>query len=98
MKRLILMRHGKAERSNVGGDFERALTERGLADAALMGRLLADEGLTPDRALVSAARRTQQTWNAVPQAFPPPKAGLPRPLDPARAIQLAAENGLKPDE
>jgi hypothetical protein len=23
MKRLILMRHGKAERNNVGGDFER---------------------------------------------------------------------------
>ena len=70
MKRLILMRHGKAERSNPGGDFERALTERGRADAALMGRLLVDEGLVPDIGVVSAARRTQQTWAAASESFP----------------------------
>ena len=70
MKRLILMRHGKAERSSPGGDFERALTERGLTDAALMGRLLVDEGLVPDIGVVSTARRTQQTWQALSEAFP----------------------------
>jgi len=70
MKRLILMRHGKAERTNAGGDFERGLTERGAADAALMGRLLVDEGLVPDVGLVSAARRTQATWEQVSAAFP----------------------------
>lgn len=91
MKRLILMRHGKAERSNVGGDFERGLTERGLADAALMGRLLADEGLTPDLALVSAARRTQQTWGAVSQAFPAAKSISLRPLYHASAERILFE-------
>ncbi len=70
MKRLILMRHGKAERSNPGGDFARALADRGLSDAALMGRLLLDEGLVPDIGLVSAARRTQQTWDQVSLSFP----------------------------
>ncbi len=70
MKRLILMRHGKAERSNAGGDFERGLTDRGRQDAALMGRLLKDEGLSPDLALVSTARRTQETWAAASAAFP----------------------------
>jgi phosphohistidine phosphatase len=70
MKRLILMRHGKAERSNPGGDFERSLTDRGAADAALMGRILVDEGLVPDIALVSTARRTQQTWEQASAAFP----------------------------
>ena len=70
MKRLILMRHGKAERSSPGGDFERVLTERGRADAALMGRLLIDEGLVPDIGVVSTALRTQQTWQAVSEAFP----------------------------
>lgn len=74
MKRLILMRHGKAERSNAGGDFERGLTERGLKDAALMGRLLADEALTPDLALVSAARRTLETWDSASAAFPDVKS------------------------
>jgi len=91
MKRLILMRHGKAERSNVGGDFERGLTERGLADAALMGRLLADEGLTPDLALVSAARRTQQTWNAVSAAFPAAKSVSLRSLYHAGADRILFE-------
>ena len=80
MKRLILMRHGKAERSNPGGDFERALADRGLADAALMGRLLLDEGLVPDVGLVSTARRTRQTWDEVSASFPKavtrPLAGL----------------------
>ena len=70
MKRLILMRHGKAERSSPGGDVERALTERGASDAALMGRLLVDESLIPDIGVVSAARRTQQTWAAASLAFP----------------------------
>lgn len=70
MKRLILMRHGKAERSNPGGDFARALAERGRADAALMGRLLLDESLAPDIGLVSTARRTQQTWEQVAASFP----------------------------
>lgn len=70
MKRLILMRHGKAERSHPGGDFERALADRGRADAALMGRLLLDEGLVPDIGLVSTARRTQQTWAEASAAFP----------------------------
>lgn len=70
MKRLILMRHGKAERSNPGGDFERALADRGRSDAALMGRLLVDEGLIPDIGLVSTARRTQQTWAEASMAFP----------------------------
>lgn len=77
MKRLILMRHGKAERSNPGGDFQRALTERGRLDAALMGRLLSDETLVPDLALVSAAQRTQDTWEEASQAFP---AALSRTL------------------
>lgn len=70
MKRLILMRHAKAERSSPGGDFERALTDRGRFDAALMGRLLLDEGLVPDIGLVSTARRTRQTWDEASAAFP----------------------------
>ena len=91
MKRLILMRHGKAERSNPGGDFERGLTERGFNDAELMGRLLADEGLTPDLALVSAARRTQDTWRGVSAAFPQAKALSLRSLYHAPADRILFE-------
>lgn len=70
MQRLILLRHAKAERSALSGeDFDRPLAERGRADAKLMGKVLADAGLTPDLALVSSAMRTRQTWEEASRAF-----------------------------
>ena len=70
MHRLILMRHAKTERvAESGLDRDRALTPRGLDDAALMGRILADKGLRPDLVLVSSATRTRQTWDAMHEAF-----------------------------
>jgi phosphohistidine phosphatase len=71
LQRLILMRHGKAEaRAPSGQDFDRALTEVGRAAAADAGRRLADAGYRPDLALVSAARRTLETWAAASEALP----------------------------
>jgi phosphohistidine phosphatase len=70
MERLILLRHGKAEVGSPSGeDFDRGLTERGLRDSALIGRALAEAGFAPDLALVSAAARTRQTWQAAEPAF-----------------------------
>lgn len=69
MDRLILMRHGKAERhAQSGGDFERALVESGRADAAVMGRILSGAGVMPDLLLVSSARRTRETSEQVIEA------------------------------
>jgi phosphohistidine phosphatase len=71
MKRLILFRHGKTERHALSGeDFDRRLTVRGVEDAHLMGKVLAEAGFAPDLALVSAAVRAQETWNAAKAAFP----------------------------
>ncbi len=71
MERLILMRHGKAERHAAsGGDFERALADSGRTDAAMMGELLAAEGLAPDLMLVSSARRTRETADQIGAHFP----------------------------
>lgn len=71
MERLILMRHGKAERhAQSGGDFERALAETGQADALVMGGVLAEAGFTPDLMLVSSARRTRETAERVVTHFP----------------------------
>jgi phosphohistidine phosphatase len=71
MHRLILLRHAKTEATaESGGDIERGLTERGRRDAALVGRALAGAGLAPDRVLVSTARRAQETWRAMAEAFP----------------------------
>lgn len=58
------MRHAKAEQ--VGpSDFERELMPRGHGDAAAVGRWLAERGVVPDAAVVSAATRTRQTWDDV---------------------------------
>lgn len=62
MRRLLLLRHAKTERTNISGDHARCLMERGQQDAESMGAFLQREGLTPDFALVSDAARAQQTF------------------------------------
>jgi len=72
MRRLILFRHAKAERSQPGEpDRTRALIERGRKDAARIGSYMATHALMPDRVLVSPATRTQQTWKCASDAFRP---------------------------
>ncbi|QGM44566.1 SixA phosphatase family protein [Methylocystis heyeri] len=70
MRRLLLLRHGKADRHSAGGDRERPLTRRGLEDSRLIGAFLAGEGVTPDLAVASNARRAKQTLEKVLEAFP----------------------------
>ena len=63
-RRLIVMRHAKAE-PFAASDHARTLTERGLASARDAGAHLRDIGLAPDYAVVSTAVRTRQTWDAL---------------------------------
>lgn len=65
MRRLILLRHAKAASHAGGGDAERPLTNRGRRDASRVGRALAEEGLLPDTAVVSNAKRTRETLDLV---------------------------------
>ena len=58
------MRHAKAEQT-APSDLERPLADRGRADATAAGAWLAEQGWTPDHALVSAALRTQETFACV---------------------------------
>lgn len=58
------MRHAKAEQDGPT-DFERRLAERGHLDALEAGRWLAAQGVEPEQALVSAAVRTQETWESL---------------------------------
>lgn len=70
MRQLILMRHGDAERPAPGlADVERTLTAEGRAEARAVAGALAKAGFAPDVALISAARRTMQTWEAAAPAF-----------------------------
>jgi phosphohistidine phosphatase len=94
MKRLILLRHAKAERSAPSGrDFDRPLSPRGLDDAARAGRVLAAAGLIPDVVLVSAAARTVQTWEQASPALPDAKVQIRQDLynAPSERLQAVAE-------
>lgn len=58
---LILMRHARAERAVVDGDFDRSLTAQGREDVPRMAARLAEAGLAPDRVVSSPAERARET-------------------------------------
>ena len=71
MDRLILLRHGQAERFAASGrDFDRALEPRGAREAAAVAQRLADAGFAPDLVLLSPSTRTRETWAAAKALFP----------------------------
>jgi phosphohistidine phosphatase len=59
-----VVRHAKAEQAG-DTDHARRLLERGRTDAAAAGQWLAGQGVVPDHALVSAAPRARETWEAL---------------------------------
>ncbi|HEX5211997.1 MAG TPA: histidine phosphatase family protein [Pseudolabrys sp.] len=77
MRRLLLLRHAKAERSEPGTkDFARVLIDRGRKDAAKIGAYMAAHALIPDRVVLSPAARTQETWKYAAAAFQPAPAAM----------------------
>ena len=70
MRRLLLLRHAKAESSQPDGrDHDRVLMARGRADAKTLGAYLARHAFIPDRAVVSTAARTRETWTLLTAAM-----------------------------
>lgn len=64
--RLILMRHAKSSWADPSQrDLDRPLNKRGRRAAAQVGAWMARKGYRPELALVSSARRTQETWAAI---------------------------------
>jgi len=62
VKHLVVIRHAKAEHPGPGeDDSSRRLTEKGVAAAYRLGRLLAEKKLLPDLVLVSPAIRAKET-------------------------------------
>ena len=75
MKKLLVLRHARAERdSESGRDFDRPLAERGRKDAAEIGRALRDRGLDPDAVLASPAKRVVETLAALAEGYGPLEA------------------------
>jgi phosphohistidine phosphatase len=79
-RRLVLMRHAKAEK-HADTDHDRPLSQRGWRDARAAGTLLARRGDVPALVLVSTSRRTRDTWDAVSGCLDPvPEAWFDRAL------------------
>jgi phosphohistidine phosphatase len=71
MDRLILLRHGRAERFAASGrDFDRSLEPRGEREVAAVAGRMADAGFSPDLVLLSPSARTRGTWAAAQALFP----------------------------
>jgi phosphohistidine phosphatase len=73
-RRLVLIRH--AEAAPAASDADRPLTDRGLQQAAALGRWLQRGGLAPDRAVVSRARRAAETWERAAARMTAPPAPI----------------------
>jgi phosphohistidine phosphatase len=66
MRQLLLLRHAKSSWDDAKvGDRDRPLSDRGQHAAAIMRRAMRQLGLAPDLVLVSPARRTLQTLEAL---------------------------------
>lgn len=69
MKTLLILRHAKASWSQPKHiDHERPLTKRGKHDAPQMGKLIRDQGLTPDLIISSTAKRAYDTARLAAEA------------------------------
>jgi phosphohistidine phosphatase len=100
MRRLLLLRHAKTERLQPGGrDHDRVLAERGRSDAPNLGLYMTRHGLVPDRAIVSTAARTRETWDLVAAEFKnaPPVSFDDRLYDATPKAILAVVKEAKPE-
>lgn len=64
-RRILLVRHAKADRPPGVSDVDRPLTPRGHADAGAVGAWLAHRDYRPDLVICSPSKRTRQTWHGV---------------------------------
>jgi len=90
-RRLVLLRHAKAEPSGHVPDALRGLEPRGVRQCAAVGPGLRTAGLVPETVLVSTAVRACQTWEQVWSALgdePEPELVLSDALYGARADEV----------
>ncbi len=70
MKRLYLLRHAKSDWADPNrADADRPLSPRGRRAAPALGHFMRREGLIPELALSSTARRAEETWELLAPAL-----------------------------
>jgi phosphohistidine phosphatase len=98
MRQLLLLRHAKASwDDNSIADRDRPLNARGRRSAVTMRYAMRDLGLAPDVVLVSTARRTMETlealepWDDTPLVEPMDSLYLANPMQLTAALHSVAE-------
>jgi phosphohistidine phosphatase len=98
MRQLLLLRHAKSSWDDAAtSDRDRPLNARGRRSAAVMRQAMRDLGLAPDVVLVSTARRTMETlealepWDEMPLVEPMDSLYLATPLQLGAALHGVAE-------
>lgn len=77
MKRFLIMRHAKSSWGDPDlRDHDRPLNKRGRAAATDMGTWIADQGLVPNAALLSSAKRVAETWQRASAQWPAKPAAI----------------------
>ena len=75
MRRLLLLRHAKSDRSDPGArNHDRTLNAKGRADMPKIAAYMAHHGLVPERVLISTAVRAQETWKLIAKTLHPTPA------------------------
>ena len=76
MRRLMLLRHAKSDRSPGVRDIDRPLNPRGFKAAPQMGAYLAAQDLIPQKVVISPSLRTRQTWEGMSAALGNPETEI----------------------
>src|SRR5919112_4596600 len=99
LRRLVIMRHAKADWPGGVADHERPLEERGHREAPLAGRWLLKHNIVPDFIRCSSALRTRQTctWVCSERGEQAPTPMLSEIVYASGATALLSEINQLPD-
>jgi len=75
MKKLLLVRHAKAEKDTAARDFDRPLKYIGMQDAGFMADRIKDKSIVPEFIITSPAQRTKTTAEIFADHLGLPEAG-----------------------
>ncbi|MEO6976964.1 MAG: histidine phosphatase family protein [Mucilaginibacter sp.] len=90
MKKLLLVRHAKAEKETGGKDFDRPLKYIGMQDAGFMADKLKEKSIVPEYILASPALRTLTTAEIFADHM-----GLPAPATNKSIFEASEKTLLK---
>jgi phosphohistidine phosphatase len=98
MKKLLLVRHAKAEKDTTVKDCDRPLKYTGMQDAAFMADRIRDKSIIPELIITSPALRTKTTAEIFTEHLGLPQAGKNKAIYEASEKTLLKVINEFPDE